>query len=65
MLDNNNDNEAENPFQIIIINDFDRINVNGYTSQIEQWLILSNVINYVQYSRNPRDDYKLDVKALD
>ena len=47
------------------INDFDRINVNVNTSQMEQWSILSNVINYVQYNRNPSNYYKLDVKALE
>ena len=31
---------------------------------MEHWSILSNVINYVQNNRNPRDYYKLDVKAL-
>ena len=60
-----NDNEAENPDQNVINNDFDRFNVHVNTSQMEQWSILSNVINYVQYNRNPRDYYKLDVKALE
>ena len=32
---------------------------------MEQWSILSNIVNYVQYDRNPRDFYNLDVKALD
>ena len=27
--------------------------------------ILSNVVNYVQYDRNPRDFYTLEVKVLD
>ena len=30
---------------------------------MEQWLILSNIVNYVQYDRN--DFYNLDSKALD
>ena len=30
---------------------------------MEQWLILSNVVNYVQYDRNPKDFYNLDAKA--
>ena len=49
----------------MIIGDFDRIHVNAATSQMEQWPIISNVINYIQYNRNPRDNYKLDVKALE
>ena len=60
-----NDNEEENQYHTLIINDFDRINVNVNISQMEKWLILSNVVNYVQYTRNPRDYYKLEVKALE
>ena len=44
-LDNNNDNEEENLYQSMIRNDFDRININVNTSQMEQWSILRNVIN--------------------
>ena len=47
----------------MILNGFDRINVN--TSQMKQWSVLSNVINYLQYNKNPRNYYKLDVKALE
>ena len=31
---------------------------------MEQWSILSNVVNYVQYDRNPKEFYDLDVKAI-
>ena len=31
------------------------------TSQVEQWSILSNV----QYDRNPKNFYDLDLKAID
>ena len=58
-------NEAESPYQNIIIIDFDGLNVNMIMSKMEQWSILSNVINYVQSNSNPRDCYKLDVKALE
>ena len=30
-----------------------------------KWLIPSNVVNYVQYNRNPKDFYDLNIKALD
>ena len=41
------DNKEEaNPYQNIITNDFDRENIMA--SQMEQWSILSNVVNYVQ-----------------
>ena len=49
----------------MIINNIDRINANVNTSQMEQWSILSNVINYVQNNMHHRDYYKLDIKALE
>ena len=33
--------------------------------QLEQWSILSNVVNYVQYDRHPKNFYNLDFKAID
>ena len=32
---------------------------------MEKWSILSNIVNQVQYDRNPRDFYNSDVKAID
>ena len=32
---------------------------------MEQWSILGDVVNYVQYDRSSRDFYNLDIKALD
>ena len=32
---------------------------------MEQWSILSNVDKYVQYERNPKSFYDLDVKSID
>ena len=32
-------------------------------SQMEQWSILSNVINYVQYSKNPKNFHAMSVKS--
>ena len=46
MSDKENDSE-ENTFQVMIINDFEKINVNMNTSQMVKRSILSNVINYV------------------
>ena len=46
----NIDNEEEViPYHNIIINEFDRENL--ITLQMEQWSILSNIVNYVQYNR--------------
>ena len=62
-LDKEHDSEEENPYQTMIINDFEKIHMNINISQ-KQWSILINVINYVQYKRHPIDYYKLDIKAL-
>ena len=32
---------------------------------MEHWSILSNVVNYIQYDRNPKNFYDLDVKTKD
>ena len=32
---------------------------------MEQWLILNNTVNCVQYNSNPKDFYNLDIKAID
>ena len=32
---------------------------------MEQWLIHSNIVNYVQYDRHLKDYYDLDIKAVD
>ena len=42
----------ENPYRELILNN--ACIVENTLSQMEQWLILSNVINYVQYSKNPQ-----------
>ena len=44
------DDEEVNLYHNIIINNIDRENI--ITSQMEQWLILSNIVTYVQYDRN-------------
>ena len=37
---------------------------NIIISQMEQWSMLSNVFNYIQYNRHPSEFYDLDVKAI-
>ena len=61
--DNIDNKEEVNPYWNIIINEFDGENI--IASQIEEWPIFHYVVNYVQYDRNPRDFYNLDVKVLD
>ena len=32
---------------------------------MEQWSILNNIVNYIQYDRHPKTFYDLDVKTMD
>ena len=50
-MDNNNGDE--NPYRELIVNNAGRI--ENALFQNEQWSTLSNVINYVQYSKNPKN----------
>ena len=34
-------------------------------SKMEEWSILNNVVNYVQYNRQPKNFYNLDIWAVD
>ena len=31
---------------------------------MEQWSILSNVVNYIQYNRHPKNFYNLNIRAV-
>ena len=57
------DDDEVNSYHNIIINNINKENI--IISQMEQWSIQHNVVNYVQYDRNPKDFYYLDVKAID
>ena len=46
--DNNGD---ENPYRELVVNNASRIEI--LPSPIQHWSILSNIINYVQHSKNP------------
>ena len=56
------DEDEVNPYHEIITN---KLEENIITMQMEQWSILSNIVNYVQYNRHPRNFYDLDVKTID
>ena len=42
----------DNPYRELIVNNAGKIETT--LSQMEEWLILNNVINYVQYDRYPK-----------
>ena len=54
-MDNNS--RDENPYKELIVNNASK--VDSTLTQIEQWSILSNIINYVQYSRNPKNFHSM------
>ena len=63
-LDKMDDTNGEiNPYQEIITNKAEKDDT--IISQMEQWSILSNVVNYVPYNWHPRNFYDLDITVLD
>ena len=62
-LDRMEDNSGdENPYRELIVNNAGK--VGSMLSQMEQWSILSNVINYVQYSKNPKNFHTMSIKPI-
>ena len=62
-MDRIDDNSGdENPYRELIVNNASKI--QNTLSQMEQWSILSNVINYVQYSKNPKDFHAMTIKPV-
>ena len=57
MDDNNGD---ENPYRDLVVNNANTVEMSH--SPMEQWPILSNVINYVQHSRNPLNFHFMMIK---
>ena len=54
-------NRETNPYQELIINNAEKI--EPLMTQMEQWLILKNVLNYVQHSRLHSMKHALYIKA--
>ena len=62
-LDRIDDNSGdENPYRELIVNN--ACKVESMLSQMEQWSILSNVINYVQYSKKPKNFHAMLIKPI-
>ena len=51
-----------NPYQEFIVNNAEKI--EPLMTQMEQWSILSNVLNYVQHSKFHSMNHALDIKAV-
>ena len=62
-LDKIHDNSGvENPYQELIVNNASK--VENMISQMEQWSILSNVRNYLHYSKNPKNFHAVSIKPI-
>ena len=59
-IDNNSGDE--NLYRELIVNNASQI--ESTLSQMEQWSILSNVINDVQYSETPKNFYDIIIKPV-
>ena len=63
-LDKIDDTSGEiNPYKELIVNNAEKI--EPLMTQMEQWSILSNILNYVQHSRLNLMNHMLDIKAVD
>ena len=63
-LDKMDDTSGEtNPYKELIVNNAEKI--EPLMTQMEQWSILSNILNYVQHSRLNSMNHTLDIKAVD
>ena len=51
-----------NPYRELIVNNTER--TEPLMTQVEQWSILTNILNYVQHSKFNSMDHTLDVKAV-
>ena len=62
-LDKIDDTSREtNPYREIIVNNAEKI--EPIMTQMEQWSILSNVLNYIQHSKFYSMNHTLDIKAI-
>ena len=62
-LDRIDDTNGEtNPYKELIVNNAEK--VEPLMTQMEQWSILSNVLNYIQYDKHPKTYHSLSINAV-
>ena len=59
-MDNNSGDK--NPYRELKVINAGKI--ENALSQMEWWSILSNVINYVQYNKNPKNVHAISIKPI-
>ena len=55
-------NGETNPYKELIVNNAEKI--EPLMTQMEQWSILSNVLNYIQYDKCPKNYHNLNISAV-
>ena len=55
-------NGETNPYHELIVNNAEKI--ESLMTQMEQWSIFSNVLNYIQHGKFHTMKYTLDIKAV-
>ena len=51
-----------NPYKEMIVNNAEKI--EPMLAQMEQWSILSNMLNYIQYDKHPKNFHNLGISAI-
>ena len=51
-----------NPYRELIVNNADKI--EPLMTQMEQWSILNNVLNYIQHERHPTMNHNLSIRVV-
>ena len=51
-----------NPYRELIVNNVEKIETP--LSQMDQWSILSNIVNYVKYDKHPKNFHRLNVSTV-
>ena len=54
--------EIVNPYRELIVNNAEKIET--VLTQMEQWSILSNVVNYIQYDRHPKNFHGVNISTV-
>ena len=55
-------NGETNPYKELIVNNAEKL--EPLMTQMEQWSILSNVLNYIQYDNHPKNYHNLSIYAV-
>ena len=52
----------KNPYKEVVVNNAE--NIEPLLTQMEQWYILSNTLNYIQYDRYPKNYHSLGISMI-